>query len=135
MAMSTQILTEASKLLSHNVLNDNIGIYTAGDPVTTGIYVSKSLTEVDTNVAALVQTITLENAVESRTANTYSIKVAQGVELVAGMVIEVEACHQDSSLVGKKLIIDKVTQNGLAMIHKAVASDWSIVNQEGKEDL
>ena len=83
----------------------------------------------------LVQTTTLQNAVESRTVNTYSVKVARGTALEKGMAVKVVSCVMEPSLVGKTLLIDKVSQNGLAMLRKAVASDYDIVDQQGKGDL
>jgi hypothetical protein len=41
----------------------------------------------------------------------------------------------EPDLVGKVLLLDKVSQNGLAMLRKAVASDFDMVNQEGKGGL
>ncbi|AVJ51000.1 hypothetical protein FDJ44_gp09 [Microbacterium phage Pikmin] len=135
MVMSTQTLAEASSLLDNAVLEDVINIYEVGDPVTVGIEVTRPLSPLAIGVAGLVQTTTLANAVESRTDNVYSIKVSRGTILEAGMVVEVDQCLQEPSLTGKKLLVDKVSQNGLAIIRKAVASDWTVVNQEGKEGL
>jgi len=135
MVMSTQTLAEASRLLAGAVLEDTIDLYSAGPPVTVGFEVTRELTLLSNGIPSLVQTTTLANAIESRTDSVYSIKVAQGTVLDAGMVIEVAVCVQEPSLVGKKLLLDKVSQNGIAVIRKAVASDWKVVNQEGKEGL
>lgn len=86
-------------------------------------------------VPGLVQTTTLANAVESRTDSTYSVKVAAGTALRAGQGIEVVSCVAEPDLVGKVLLLDKVSHNGLAMLRKAVASDFDMVNQQGKEGL
>lgn len=135
MATSTQTLAEASRLLSSEVLIDSIDLFTAGEPTTVGFQVTRPLTPVAQAVPALVQTTTLANALESRTDNVYSIKVAQGTAIEAGMVVGVVTCGREPSLVGKRLLLDKVSQNGLALIIKGTASDWTVVNQEGKEGL
>lgn len=135
MVMSTQTLAEASRIMDAAVLTDVIDLYDAGDPVTVGFQVTKPLTLLANGIPALVQTTTLENAVESRTSSVYSVKVSQGTKIYAGQVVEVVTCIQEPDLVGKKLLLDKVSKNGLAIIRKAVASDFEVVNQEGKEGL
>ena len=86
-------------------------------------------------IAGLVQTTTLANAVESRVDSVYSVKVARGTVIAAGQAIRVVTCLAEPDLVGKVLLLDKVSKNGLAMIRKAVASDFEVVNQEGKGGL
>lgn len=134
MTMSTQTLTEASRQLAM-VLIDSIQVLDVGQPVTVGINVTRTLTPVGTPIAGLVQTTTLANAVESRTDNVYSVKVARGTVLSAGQAIRVITCLAEPDLVGKVLLLDKLSKNGLAMIRKGVASDFKVVNQEGKEGL
>lgn len=134
MVMSTPILADAAHLLS-TVLIDSVQIHNVGEPVTVGFTVERELTPVGDPVPALVQTTTLANAVESNVENIYSVKVAQGTVLEAGQAVEVLTCVQEPSLVGKKLLLDKVSQNGSAIIRKAVASDFHTVNQEGKGNL
>lgn len=134
MAMSTQILVESSRLLQL-LLTDTIQIYNAADPRTEGFMVYKDLVPVGDPIPSLVQHTTLENAVESLTSTAYAIKVSQGQPLEAGQVVEVITCQQEPDLVGKKLLLDKVSLNGHSVIRKAVASDWEVVNQEGKEAL
>lgn len=134
MPMSTQTLAEAAALLS-GVLVDTIQLYTVAEPETTGIHVTRELTPVGDPVASLVQTTVLENATESRVNSTYSVKFAQGTVVEPGMAIEVITATREPSLQGKKLLLDKVSQNGVAVIRKAVASDFEAVNQEGKEGL
>lgn len=133
-AMSTQTLAEASALLS-TVLVDSIQIMDVADPVTVGINVIRSLTPVGAPVAGLVQTTTLANAVESQVESVYAIKVARGTAVEAGQAIKVVTCVQEPDLVGKVLLLDKISQNGLALIRKGVASDTTVVNQEGKEAI
>lgn len=135
MVMSTPTLAEASGLLSGAVLVDTISIYEQGPTRTTGIHVTRGLTLVQAGVAALVQTTTLANAVESRTDSVYSIKVAQATDLQAGHIVEVNSCTQEPELVGKRLLVDKVSLNGLALLRKAVAADWTTVDQQGKGGL
>lgn len=135
MVMSTQTLSEAARLVERSILIDRINLYEAGEPDTQGFEVVRPLTPLANGVPALVQTTTLANAAESRVTNVYSIKVAQGTVLDPGTVVEVDQCVQEPSLTGKKLLVDKVSENGAAMLRKAVASDWTVVNQEGKEGL
>lgn len=135
MTMSTQTLREAGRQMAAAVLLDSIQIYDVGDLVTTGINVERQLTPVGQPIAGLVQTTTLANAAESRTVSTYSVKVAQGQALTAGQAIKVLNTRTEIDLVGKVLLIDKVSQNGAAMLRKAVASDFIVVNQQGKEGL
>lgn len=135
MTMSIQTLGESARQLAVAVLLDSVQILNVGDPVTVGFEVTRSLTEVGEPVAGLVQTTTLANAVESNVDNIYSVKVPQGTVLAAGQAIRVVSCLMEPSLVGKVLLLDKISQNGLAMIRKGVASDFEKVNQEGKEGL
>lgn len=135
MTMSTQTLDEAARQMALAVLVDLVQILDVGEPVTTGINVDRSLTAVGTPIAGLVQTSVLLNAAESRTEATYSVKVPRGTSLSAGQAVQVITCRQEPSLSGKTLLIDKVSQNGLAMLRKAVASDFENVNQEGKSGL
>jgi hypothetical protein len=135
MTMSTQTLTESARLLAASVLLDSIQIYDVGAPVTVGFEVTRPLTPVGDPVAGLVQTTTLANAAESNVESFYSVKVAQGTALNPGQAVRVLACVMEPQLVGKTLLLDKVSLNGAAMIRKAVATDFEKVNQEGKGDL
>lgn len=134
MVMSTQTLTEASRQLA-SVLVDSVQIYDVGQPVTVGFEVTRALTAVGEPVPGLVQTTSLANAVESQTDNVYAVKFHQGTAVRAGQAVEVMSCVQEPDLVGKRLLLDKVSQNGVAVIRKCVASDFTNVNQEGKEGL
>jgi hypothetical protein len=150
MTISTQTLTEAGRLLS-TVLVDSIEILDVGNPVTVGINVERSLTAVSGTVVGsplpgllgntpgavkgLVQTTALANAVESRSDSVYSIKVDHSTSLKRGQAVRVLSCAREPELVGKVLLVDKVGLNGLSMIRKAVASDFDVVNQEGKAGL
>ncbi|AUX82784.1 hypothetical protein PBI_POCKET_10 [Microbacterium phage Pocket] len=133
-AMSTQTLAESSRLLEL-VLMDSLQLLDVGDPITVGHNVTRSLTPVGDPIPGLVQTTTLQNAVESRVESVYSIKVRQGTQISAGQAIRVVSCVQEPSLVGKVLLLDKISQNGLALLRKGVATDATIVNQEGKEAI
>ncbi|QXO13603.1 hypothetical protein SEA_MANDALORIAN_9 [Microbacterium phage Mandalorian] len=135
MEMSTQTWDDAGALLGQAVLVDTLQILDVGEPVTIGTKVVRSLTPVGEPVAGLVQTTSLANAAESLTVNIYSVKVARKTVIFAGQAIRLLACRQEPDLVGKVLLLDKVSQNGLAVIRKAVASDTTVVNQEGKEVL
>ncbi|AUX83034.1 hypothetical protein PBI_BANDIK_10 [Microbacterium phage Bandik] len=133
-AMSTQTLAESSRLLEL-VLMDSLQLLDVGDPITVGHNVTRSLTPVGDPIPGLVQTTTLQNAVESRVESVYSIKVRQGTQISAGQAVRVVSCVQEPSLVGKVLLLDKISQNGLALLRKGVATDATVVNQEGKEAI
>lgn len=135
MVMSTQTSLEAARLLETTVLLDEVQILDVGQPVTVGTQVTRSLTPAGSPVAGLVQTTTLANAAEGITENIYSVKVARATPIAAGQAVRVTRCQLEPSLVGKVLLLDKVSQNGAALIRKAVAQDTTIVNQEGKEAL
>jgi hypothetical protein len=135
MTMSTQTLHESARQLAAAVLVDSIQIMNVGEPVTEGFVVTRELTPVGDPIAGLVQSTTLENAIESRTSSVYSVKVPRGTALVAGQAIKVVSSAMEPDLVDKVLLLDKISMNGLAMIRKGVASEFEVVNQEGKEGL
>ncbi|QIN93835.1 hypothetical protein SEA_ALAKAZAM_12 [Microbacterium phage Alakazam] len=134
MVMSTQILRDAAALLARELI-DTVQILNVGDPVTVGPNVTRSLTPVGDPIPGLVQTTVLANAVEGVSENIYSVKVAQGTAISAGQAVRVVAAELEPALVGKVLLLDKVSENGAALIRKAVAQDTNVVNQEGKEVL
>ena len=117
------------------MLVDTIQIFDVGSPVTVGTEVTRPYAPASAVIPGLVQTTVLENAIESRVSSAYSIKVARGTAIHAGQAIKVITCEAEPDLVGKMLLLDKVSQNGIALIRKAVASDFEVVNQEGKEGL
>lgn len=117
------------------VLLDSLQILNVGAPVTVGINVTRELTPVGDPVPGVVQTSVPQGAVESITESIYSVKVPRGTDLVAGQAVRVLACLMEPDLVGKVLLIDSMSKNGLAMIRKGFAKDFETVNQEGKEGL
>lgn len=135
MVMSTQISRESSRLLEQAILLDSVQLLNVGQPVTVGANVTRSLTPVGAPIAGLVQTTVLQGAIEGRTENIYSVKLPQGTVVSAGQAVRVVACLMEPDLVGKVLLLDKVSQNGAALIRKCIASDTTVVNQEGKEAL
>lgn len=135
MVMSTQTSREASRLLELAILLDSVQLLDVGQPVTVGAEVTRSLTPVGAPIAGLVQTTVLQGAVEGRTENVYAVKLPQGTAVSAGQAVRVVACLMEPDLVGKVLLLDKVSQNGASLIRKCVASDTTVVNQEGKEAL
>lgn len=135
MVMSTPTLANAAALMEESVLIDQLDIYTVGAPVTSGIHVTRALTLVQAGVRSLVQGTTLTNAVESATETIYSVKVPRDTPISAGQAIKVVTCTNDPSLVGTTLYLDKVSQNGAALIRKAIASTSYNVDQQGKEAL
>lgn len=135
MVMSTPTLAKASGLMVKHVLVDTVQLHQVGPAQTVGYEVTRELTPVGDPIPALVQTTTLANAVESLVDNVYSVKMAQGTAVQAGMAAEVVTCQQEPGLVGKVLLLDKVSQNGVAVLRKAVASDFHTVDQQGKEGM
>lgn len=133
--IGTQTLTDASKLMEDTLLFDLVDIYQVGEPVTEGYQVVRPATLFMPDVASLVQSTVLANAVESQVSNAYSVKVPLSTDLLPGMVVLVKQCSREPSLVGKHLLIDKVSENGMALIRKAVASDFNTVDQQGKVDI
>jgi len=132
--MSTQTLAESSRLLEL-LLVDEVQILDVGDPITVGRNVTRSLTPVGDPVKALVQGTTLQNAVESTTESIWAVKVPAGTPLRAGQAVRVTKASAKSTLVGKVLYLDKVSESGIDVLRKGVASDFEKVNQEGKEGL
>lgn len=134
MVMSTPTLDEASRLLALNFI-DQLQILNVGQPVTTGAQVTRSLTPAGDPVAGVVQSVTLENAVEGRVGQTYAIKVSRATPLVIGQAVKVLVCRQEPDLVGQVLLVDIMSRNSLALIRKGYGSITKVVNQEGKEAL
>lgn len=131
----TSVFDAAARLLSANVMVDMLQILNVSEPVTVGFEVSRVTVPVGQPVPGLVQTVTLENAVESRTSTAYSIKVPLRTELRAGQAVKVLYCRAEPDLAGKVIFVDKVSQNGMAMLRKATGTDFAHVNQEGKGAL
>lgn len=135
MVMSTRISREAALLFTRHILLDTVQIMDVGNPVTKGAYVTRSLTPVGDPVPGLVQTTVLANAVEGLTENVYSVKVSAVTDIKAGQAVKVISCEQEPDLVDKVVLLDKVSQNGAAILRKGVGTDATVVNQEGKEVL
>lgn len=134
MVMLTPTLDEAARLLSLNFI-DLLQIMDVGEPVTVGANVTRSLTAVGDPVAGLVQSVSLENAVDGRVSQTYAIKVHRATALRIGQAIKVLVCRQEPDLVGQVLLVDIMSRNGLALVRKGYGSITKVVNQEGKEAL
>lgn len=135
MAISTLTLTKAKQLMRSEFLIDKINVYHLGGVVTEGYHTFREATLHAAGVPALVQSVTLENAVESVTSTTYSIKVSTDTDLKAGDLIKVTHATNDHTLHGLELLVDKVNTNGLALLRKAVASNFATVDQQGKEEI
>lgn len=132
--ISTQTLDEAARHLATTLL-DTVSLYTVGLPVTTGSAVTLPLTLAAANLRGLVQSTVLQNATENISVSVFSIKLPRATPFTVGMVVEVISCLAEPSLVGKKLRVDKVSLNGLAMLRKGTASEFDVVNPQGKEVL
>lgn len=135
MVMSTQTLGRAASLMSVAVLIDTLDLYDVGPVRTAGTRTERTLTLVEEDVASLVQATTLQNAVESSVDTFYSIKVERTTVIKAGQAIKVKTCEEDPSLVGKTLYLTKVSENGAAIIRKAIAATSVNVDQQGTEVL
>lgn len=135
MAMSTQTLDEGARMLEAGIMLDRLQILDVGNPVTVGTQVTRDITPAGEPVPGLVQTVTLESAVEGKVSQGFTIKVPKRVSLTPGQAVRVEACLAEPDLVGVILLVDTVSLNGAAMLRKATASRARVVNQEGKEAL
>lgn len=133
MVMSTQTLAEAARLLATNFI-DRVQICDVGKPVTVGSQVTRALIPLGT-VDGLVQSVSLENAVEGRVSQLYSVKLPKGTVIAEGQAVKVLACAAEPSLVGQVILLDTVSRNGLAMLRKCTGQVSRIVNQEGKEAI
>ncbi|QZD98599.1 hypothetical protein SEA_JUICER_11 [Microbacterium phage Juicer] len=131
--MSTQTLEQGAQLLAASVLIDRLQVLNVGEPQTVGFEVTRELTLAGDPVSGLVQSVTLENAVEGRVSQAYSIKVPQGTAISEGQAVKVLVCRQEPALVGMVLLLDTVSRNGLSMIRKCTASVARTVDQQGKE--
>lgn len=134
MAMSTRTLAEAARLLTEPLI-DSLQIMDVGAPVTVGHEVTRELTEVGQPVRGLVQTVSLESAVEGRVTQAISIKVPQGTDLVPGQAVKVLFCRLEPDLSQQVFLVDTMSLNGLALIRKGTAVRFEAVNQEGKGGL
>lgn len=136
MVLSPQTLDEAARLMEAHILQDTLQLYTTSPaPVTVGFDVVRPVVPQGGPVAGLVQSTALAGALGNLSESDYSIKVARGTHLVAGMVVEVISCREEPSLDGKRLLVDTVSMNGSAMLRKALGRDFGVVNQEGKGEL
>lgn len=135
MAMSTQTLDEAARMFKQNVLIDTLQVLNVGEPVTVGINVTRTLTPVGQPISGLVQTVSLENANEGIVNQIFKIKVPKGTALEPGQAVRVVTCAAEPDLVGKVILVDTMTRNGLAMLRAGTGSDFAKVDQQGKEGL
>lgn len=134
MAMSTQTLDEAGRQLE-TLLLDQVQLMTVGPKVTVGSNVTRALTPAGAPIKGLVQSVSLENAVEGRINQLYSVKLPKRTPVEPGMAVKVLACGSEPDLVGQVILLDTVSRNGLAMLRKATGQVSRVVNQEGKEAL
>jgi hypothetical protein len=132
MPMSTQTLAEAARLMEQNILLDQVQIFNVGEPVTVGHNVTRALTAVGQPVSGLVQSVTLESAVDGRVVQGYSIKVAVGTALVPGQAVRLLNTRTEADLVGKTFLVDTVSLNGAATLRKATATKALQLDSQGK---
>lgn len=135
MVMSIPTLASAASLMSVAVLIDTLDLYDVGPVRTNGTRTERTLTLVEEDVATLVQATTLQGAVESAVETLYSVKFERTTVVKAGQAIKVKTCNEDPSLVGKTLYLTKVSENGAALIRKAIAATSVNVDQQGTEVL
>ncbi len=134
MVMSTQTFRDGAALLAQ-LLIDDVQLMNVGQPVTVGADVTRELTAVGDPIKGLVQSVSLENAVEGRVNQLYAVKLPVGTVVTEGMAVKVIACAAEPQLVGQVVLLDTVSRNGLAMLRKGTGQVSRIVNQEGKEAL
>jgi len=97
--------------------------------------VTRPLTLTGEPVNGLVQSVSLENPVEGRISQVYSVKLPALTTVTSGMAVKVLTCAAEPDLVGQVILLDTVSRNGLAMLRKCVGQVSRTVNQEGKEVL
>lgn len=115
---------------------DTVQEYSDEGPVTEGFEVKRKLSPRGEELRALVQTTVLLSAVDGKMEMVYSIKTKYGTPFEPGAVIRVVSSPRDEQgLVGKFLLIDSTSNNGLKMINKAIAKRVITVRQEGKESF
>lgn len=134
MVMSTQISRDGAALLAQ-LLIDDVQLMNVGDPVTVGANVTRALTPVGAPIKGLVQSVSLENAIEGRVNQLYSVKLPVGTVVAEGQAVKVISCAAEPALVGQVVLLDTVSRNGLAMLRKCTGQVNRVVNQEGKEAL
>lgn len=122
-------------MLAKAVLVDLVQICDVGPTITVGIEVTRELTPVGDPIPGLVQTLKPMYALESIVPGLYGVKVARGTDMNPGQAVKVIRCNAEPALVGKVLLLDKVSFNGLSMIRKGNATDFVVVNAEGKDGL
>ena len=126
---------DAATALLQGVLVDRGRLRTVGPSQTVGHHVMRPLGPAGEPVAMLVQSVTHESPIDGTVMQTFSVKVARGSVVEAGMAVEVTACRQEPDLVGCVLLLDNVSRNGLSLIRKATASLAQVVEQQGKLGL
>ena len=131
---STQTWADASDLLCGAVLEDTLNLYVPGETETVGFEAHRDLVPLANGIPGLVQTMALPSAEEGISQSTYSIKVEPATALQAGMVVEVDQCEREPSLTGKRLLVESVSENGLALLRKAIAHDWTSVDPQAGMD-
>lgn len=134
MVMLTQTLRDGSYLLA-KLMIDQVQLMNVGQPVTVGAQVTRALTPVGQPIQGLVQSVSLENAVEGRVNQMYSVKLPLATVVNEGMAVKVISCAAEPQLVGQVILLDTVSRNGLAMLRKATGQVSRVVNTEGKEAL
>lgn len=134
MVISTQILRSGAELLAQ-LLVDSVQLLDVGEPVTVGTQVTRSLTPVGQPIPGLVQSVSLENAVEGRVNQAYSVKMPKDTAVHEGQAVRVMSCAAEPALVGQVVLLDTISLNGLAMLRKGTGQITRVVNQEGKEAI
>jgi hypothetical protein len=133
MAMSTQTLDQAARLMEKELLLDMVQVYSVSEPATIGTKVFRRLTAVGKPVPGLVQSVSLESPVDGRISQSWVVKVGRRTPLAEGMAVKLMNSRTDPDLVGKAFLVDSVSSSSLAMIRKGTATVNTIVNQQGKE--
>lgn len=118
--------------MEQNVLLDSLQIFDVGDPITVGAHVTRPLTPVGQPVQGLIQSVTLESAVDGRVSQAYSIKVAVGTALRPGQAVRLLNSRTEADLVGKTFLLDTVSLNGAATLRKGMSTKVAALDPQGK---
>lgn len=130
--MLTQILGEASSLMSSELLVDSLTISSPGINTVVNFEDIRSIEPRVHDVPCLVQTTSVIDSDSGTTSRYFSVKVGKDEDLNPGDYVTITRCDRDQSLVGRSLLIDNVSYNGIALIKKGISKEFENVNSEGK---
>lgn len=132
MAISTQTLANASSLMERELMRDRVRLYELGPERSVGYRVVRDRTLIQADLPALVQTTDVASDAESFVSTFFSIKLPQSTPVVTGHLVEVTQCEREPHLIGKTLLVERVSFNGLALLRKAIARGYTTLDSQGK---